>query len=313
MSDCSRCKAALAIEGGDSATSSPSPPASPKASPTVSKRSAKAPIPNTRQNRSTRSSKQAPSTSRPKTSSSSQPKTPSASQPKTPSSNTDVIGSTTTRGPSNRSEGIASGPPTNTTGLPSSRLFEQTTADAPGQLTFTLPALNSRPTSIKPKPQYQPHKALAWVATADKMLGEIPTGWVWHAKLVQVDRSLLAAVASDTNAVLDDAIDTLGTVDDTQNKDRLLKLVRGFAHRHSVQRVNFQHFLLVCLCRVLSAQDFPQSSIVEVLRICISDTGEVNIGRYLLGAKWANKLLNRLFFTGWGYRAIDLMAICTCG
>ena len=324
MSDCSRCKAALEIEGGDNATSSPPPlagssrPIAPKASSRVSTRSAKPAIHTTRQDQSTRPSKQVPSTSQPKPSSSSKPKPSSTFQPKTRSSNTNVVGSNSTRGPSGRSEGIASDPPTNTAGRPSSRLSKQMAAEAvssiPGssstQLTFTSPALDFRPTSIKPKSQYQPHKSPTWVATADKMLGEIPIGWVWHAKIVQVDRSLLAAVATDTNAILDDAI---GTVDDTQNKDRLLKLVRRFAHRHSVQRINFQNFLLVCLCIVLSAQDFPQNSIIEILQICISDTGEVNIGRYLMGAKWANKLLNRLFFTSWGYRAIDLLAICTCG
>ena len=329
MNDCSRCKATLAIEGGDNATSPPagsSRPIAPEPSSKVSKRSARPPVPTTRQDRSTRSSKQAPSISQLKLSSasqanpssSSQSKPSLTSQPKSPPSRTDVVGSTSTHGPSSRFGRIASGPPTNTAGGPSSRLLKQTTADAvsslPGspstQLTFTSPALDFRPTSIKPKPQYQPHKSPAWITSADKMLGEVPTGWVWYAKIVQVDRSLLAAVATDTNAVLDDAI---GMVDDTQNKDRLLKLVRGFAHRHSVQRINFQHFLLVCLCRVLSAQDFPQNSIVEILQICISDTGEVNIGRYLKGAKWTNQLLNRLFFTGWGYRAIDLMAICTCG
>ena len=332
MSDCSRCKAALAIEGGDNATSLSPPqagssrPIAPKSTFTVSKRSTRAPIPTTRQDQSTRSSKQAPSTSQSKPSSGSQAKPSSSSQPKTSStsrsepqlSNTEIVGPTSTRGPSSRSGRRASGPPTNTAGRPSSRLSKQMTADAvtslPGssstQLTFTSTALDFRPTCIKPKPQVHPHKAPGWLFPADKMLGEIPTGWVWRVKIVQVDRSLLAAVATDTITMPGDAF---RAVDDTQDKDRLLKLVRGFAHRHSVQRTNFQHFLLVCLCRVLSAQGFPRSSIVETLQICISDTSEGNIDRYLKGAKWANKLLNRLFFTGWGYRAIDLMVICTCG
>lgn len=331
MSDCSRCKAALAMEGGDNAaslsstTAGSSRPIAPKLSSKVSTRSAKLPISTTRQDQSTRSSKQASSTSQPKlssrsqakTSSSSQPKASSTSQPRHLSSSTDVIGSTTSHGPSSRSGGLASGPPTNTASRQSSSLSKQTTAGAmtslPGssstQLTFTSPDLGLRPTSIKPKPQLHPHEAPVWLGAADKMLGEIPTGWVWHTKIVHVDRSLLAAVATDTIAVPDDAFDV---VYDTQNKDRLLKLVQGFAHRHSVQRINFQHFLLVCFCRVLSAQEFPRSSIVKTLQICVSDTSEGNLDRYLKGAKWANKLLDKLFFTDWGYRAIDLMVICAC-
>lgn len=327
VSDCSRCKAALAIEGGDNATSlSPQPAGSsrPIAPKVLSKVST--PSPTTRQGQPTRPSKRAPSTSQAKPSSASQPKASSASQtrpssifqPRLPLNESDVVGSTSTHGHSDHSGASASGPPTNTAGRPQSRLSKQTTAEAtsslPGssstQLTFTSPALDFRPTSIKPKSRNQPHKSPPWLAAADKMLSEVPTGWVWHARIVQVDRSLLAAVATDTIFVPDDAT---GAVNDTQNKDRLLKLVQGFAHRHSVQRVNFQNFLLVCLCRVLLAKDFPQNSIVEILQICVSDTGDVTIGRYLQGAKWINKLLNRLFFTDWGYRAVDLMAICMCG
>ena len=145
------------------------------------------------------------------------------------------------------------------------------------------------------------------MATADKMLGEIPLGWIWLARLVGLGNSMLAAVAIDTTAVLDDLT---GAEDERQNKDHLLRLVQGFAHRHSEQRVNFQHFLLVCLCNVLSAQGIPRRAIVEALQICISDTSERNIGKYLKGAKWANELMNKLFFTDWGYRAIDLLLLC---
>lgn len=121
---------------------------------------------------------------------------------------------------------------------------------------------------------------------------------------------MLAAVATDTSAVQDDTIDA---AEDTQDNNRLLTLVRGFAHRHSDRRVNFQNFLLVCLCMVLEAQKVPRSSIVETLKICISDSSLTNITKFLTGAKWANKLICKLFFAGWRYRAIDLVVICTWG
>ena len=333
MSDCSRCKAALELDGRENATSllpqlaSSSGQVGPTSSSTRLTRSAKASVSNTGQDQLARSSKQAPSASQPKSLSASQPKLSSKSQPKSlstskrkpSSSTTAIVGSTSsTRGSSNRSGGITQGPTTDTGGRLLSHSSKQNTADAvsslPGslsaQLTFTSPALDFRPTSIKPKAHPEPNKAPFWVAPADKMLGEVPTGWAWHASLVQVDKSLLAAVATNTAALPDGEI---GGVGDTQNKDRLLKLVQGFAHRHSVQRVNFQQFLLVCLCTVLNAQNFLQSSIMETLQICIMDAGEGNMIRYLKGVKWANKLLNRLFFAGWGHRAIDIMVICTCG
>lgn len=139
------------------------------------------------------------------------------------------------------------------------------------------------------------------------MLGEVPLGWAWNGKLSKVDKSMLAAVAMDASTVPDGMI---SAVDEVENKDHLLRLVRGFAHRHSGNRVNFQHFLLVCLCNVLSVQSISQDSIVEALQICIRDTTEQNINKYLKGAKWVNKIMDRLFFTGWRYRAVDLMVIC---
>lgn len=341
LSDCPRCKAALALEEvGDSTTLVVPPPSAgsssqsaPNTSLAVSTSSHKPSTHATGQGRSTRSSKQAPSTS----------------QPKPSSINANVVGpSSSTHGFSRRSGEIASDPTINTTRRPIHRRSKQNTAGAvssvPGSssnlLTFTSHSLDFRPTSLKPsaggigtlstdsiernttgpslsssgsndlRPQKNPRKQATWPVAADRMLGEVPLGWVWQARLLEMDKSMLAAVAIDTIIVTDERIDA---VDDSQNKEHLLRLVQGFAHRHSDKRVNFQHFLLTCLCNILLTQNIPRESIVETLQICISDTGEGNILRYLRGARWANELLNRLFFTNWHYRAIDLLVLCTCG
>lgn len=142
--------------------------------------------------------------------------------------------------------------------------------------------------------------------TADIMLEEVPAGRQWREKIMSMDSSTVAAVAI--------GVAQAPPADMSQKKDvelkELVQLVRRFAERHSQGRVNFEHFILVCLCRVLSSQGVPQSKIVETLQICISDTGKKNIDKYLKGASWANKLMNDLFFTEWGYRAVDLIAIC---
>ena len=337
LSNCAHCKAALALVEEEDATSQATPPPSggssrqtaPEASSTASMHLDKPPGPTSRQDQRVRSSKQAASTS----------------QPKLSSGSSNVAGSSSsTRGTTRRSKNSGPDPSTNTTRRQSSRLSKSTTVEASSSLPKALSiqkttdhSLDLRPTSLKPsssgvgtlsadsglpnttgpsfskssidapRSRTHPQNQADWVQSADKMLREVPLGWVWHEKLLRIDKSLLAAVATDTTIIPDDEIPA---VDDMQNKDHLLTLVRGFAHRHSVQRVNFQHLLLVCLCRVLSTQNFPQSSIVDVLQICISDTSERNIGKYLSGAKWVNKIMDRLFFTDWRYRAIDLLTLC---
>ena len=335
LSSCSRCKASLTSEEVEDATSpvvSPTQGGSseqggPKVPSTASAPSSKDPLTTGRQVQPIRSSKRNKPTSR----------------STLPQRNADAVDSP---GSASRLAKTATGPSRDME-RSSSRLSKRTTvgpvssssSSSAMQQTSTAHSLHLRPTSLRPsssridtlsadtnqpstttpslpksrigagRPRNDPNKPGDWFISANIMLREVPLGWVWHAKIVQVDRSLLAAVATDTNAISDD---TTGTVDDTQNKDRLVKLVRGFAHRHSVQRINFQQFLLVCLCKVLSAQKVPQSSIVEALKICISDTSEKNIDKYLKGAEWANTLMDRLFFTEWGYRAVDLLVLCMC-
>lgn len=123
---------------------------------------------------------------------------------------------------------------------------------------------------------------------------------------------MLAAVARDTYAI---PTEVPNAVDELQDKDSLLDLIRGFIHRHRLdKRVYFQEVLLVCLCKVLSAQNVPQASIVEVLQeSTVSATNKENIIKYLNAVVWLNTLLDQLFFLGWRYRAIDLLIICLYG
>ena len=314
LNGCSRCKATLALEEvqGPTVPSAASPTAGssrrngPKDSSTASSLSSEKKKTATRQGQSTQLTKQTTSDTRSKKDAVEPSHDPvrqsnRLSQQAAVDPGTSLTGnSSTDQNPAAHSLNLR--PRT----LKPSVIVQDTQSANTNRSTASGPS-HSRSYSGARSSRNDPHKQAGWMVSADKMLTEVPLGWVWHVKLLQVDKSLLAAVTIDT--VADDVTDT---VEDTQNKDHLLMLVRGFAHRHSVQRVNFQHFLLVCLCIVLSTQRVPRSSIVETLRICISDTSEANIGKYLTGAKWANEMMNRLFFTAWRYRAIDLIIMCMC-
>ena len=145
-----------------------------------------------------------------------------------------------------------------------------------------------------------------WMRTADIMLEEVPSGWHWRDKVMKMDSSVIAAVAMDDAPTSERVVSPAGDAE----RQKLVRLVRRFAERHSEGRVDFEHFILVCLCMVLSSQGVSRDTIRETLQICISDTSERNIDRYLKGANWANILMSELFLTEWGYRAIDLIAIC---
>ena len=326
MNYCRQCKAAMPLENVEDTT----PPPVSATSPGSSEQNPPKASTSARKSQTTRSSKEATS----------------SSQTEPPASSSGGKGSAPLkRASSNRSGKNASGPPSSTA-RPLTRTTKQTAAGQGSSSTsgsstrqgLTAHSLEIRAMSLNPPrrstdtlsatvntqkkdqpnlgspgsntggPRTEPPKLKDWEAASDKMLGEIPLGWVWHARIWGLDKSMLAAVTKDTSAAPNE---TLSVLDDPQDKHHLLGLVRRFAHRHSSKRINFQQLLLVCLCNVLSAQDVPRSSIVETLQICISDTSEANIGRYLRGARWVNKILDRLFFAGWRYRAIDLLVLCT--
>lgn len=145
-----------------------------------------------------------------------------------------------------------------------------------------------------------------WMRTADILLEEVPSGRDWREKLTSMDSSIIDAVAMGIAPVIEG---DLSPTEDVERKE-LIRLVRKYAERHSEGRLNFQHYILVCLCKVLSSQGVPKEKIVETLQICVSNTGRRNIDRYLQGATWSNKLMDELFHTDWSYRAVDLIAIC---
>ncbi len=199
-----------------------------------------------------------------------------------------------------------------------------------GQPTTTSQTLSARPSSLAlsnsdgrhrhsgtvveldlqpkrpPKPRNQLPRRAEWMRTADIMLEEVPYGRHWRLKLSRMDSSIIAAVAV---GIAPAAKRNVSLTEDVERIE-LIRLVRRFAERNSEGRVNFEHLILVCLCKVLSSQGVAQDTIVETLQICISDTSRRNIDRYIKGVLWANKIMNDLFFTDWGLRAVDLIAIC---
>ena len=167
----------------------------------------------------------------------------------------------------------------------------------------TIGELFALASQLRKKPDTRKQIA-KWERAAEIMLEEVPIGRYWRKELSKMDSSIIAAVAMS-----EAPIGYTSSRKDAEHGE-LIQLVQRFAQRHSAGRLHFQQFILVCLCKVLSCQGVPKEKIVETLQICVSDTRKENIDRYLKGVTWANKMINDLFITDWGYRAVDLIVIC---
>lgn len=225
-----------------------------------------------------------------------------------------ILSDPPTTGCATASAANTSGPPTTSSQKLSTRpsSLALSTADGRHHHSGNLVDLDlqqyKKPRSRNPggRPPGESPRHAEWMRMADIMLEEVPSGRDWRKNITEIDSSIIAAVAMGATPVPQGDVSPR---EDVERKE-LIRLVRRFAERHSEGRVNFEHFILVCLCKVLSSQGVPQGRIVETLQICISDTSKVNIERYLKGATWANKIMSELFLVDWGYRAVDLIAIC---
>lgn len=68
-------------------------------------------------------------------------------------------------------------------------------------------------------------------------------------------------------------------------------------------------FILVCMCQVAKKHVSPKT-IVKAIKTCVPTLTIKTIEKYLGGAKWVVKLINRLSQFGWVNRGIDLLVLC---
>jgi hypothetical protein len=74
--------------------------------------------------------------------------------------------------------------------------------------------------------------------------------------------------------------------------------------------VNFQKFLVLCVCGVLSQTGASKPALVDITRICFGNIGEEYAFRLWRTAVFLNQLVDGLGFRGWGNRASELLLIC---
>ena len=99
----------------------------------------------------------------------------------------------------------------------------------------------------------------------------------------------------------------------------LLGAARGYAETAAnraltmeciLMLVNFQKFIVLCICAVLSQIGASKPALVDITRICFGDVSEEYALRLWRIAIFLNQLVDSLGFRGWGNRASELLLLC---
>lgn len=91
-------------------------------------------------------------------------------------------------------------------------------------------------------------------------------------------------------------------------KDIIVGLVSAMKQRPAEINDNVR-FLLVCVCKVL---EFIKVPVDEIMQSC-AEFGHLTSRtqkRQFKGVVWANKLMQGLYWGGWGHQAFDLLLMC---
>ena len=85
---------------------------------------------------------------------------------------------------------------------------------------------------------------------------------------------------------------------------------RAFTVEYVLMLVNFQKFIVLCICAVLSQTGASKPALVDIMRICFGNVSEEYALRLWRTAVFLNQLVDGLGFRGWENRASELLLLC---
>ena len=74
---------------------------------------------------------------------------------------------------------------------------------------------------------------------------------------------------------------------------------------------SFMELVLVSLCAVLEFLNYPVDEINETMRICLSDSDDINLKRLRHGAIWVSRTIVDMYKAGIGDKGSEFFFICT--
>ncbi|KAG8531614.1 uncharacterized protein KY384_003245 [Bacidia gigantensis] len=182
-----------------------------------------------------------------------------------------------------------------------------------------------QPSNQPPKPRDTGTNS--WMPLAKKLVDITPLAADWwkKAEFFNLETIMQGGVAAQF--VLDGSTKTLSIprqkeIEVSYNYGAeecwLLSAAKGYAETAAnraltvecvLMLVNFQKFIVLCICAVLSQMGASKAALVDITRICFGDVSEEYALRLWRTAIFLNQLVDGLGFRGWGNRASELLLI----
>ncbi|KAL9629438.1 MAG: hypothetical protein Q9164_006882, partial [Protoblastenia rupestris] len=190
--------------------------------------------------------------------------------------------------------------------------------DNGGESTEGLRFISWQPSNQPPKPRDTGTKS--WMPLAKKLvdLTPLPADWCKEAGSFNLETIMKGGMAAQF--VLDGSTKTLSIPRRKETEVSynygteeywLLSAAKGYAETAAnraltvecvLMLVNFQKFIVLCICAVLSQMGASKPALVDITRICFGDVSEEYALRLWRTAVFLNQLVDGLGFRGWGNR-----------
>lgn len=162
-----------------------------------------------------------------------------------------------------------------------------------------------------------------WKQDAQKLIRATPNAEDWTKAVQKADLCGIIGTEQAASYLLDQGTALSPVSVTTTLQDRSLALldrIRSYAISTSRRKASastlvklaaFQQFLLLSACVVLRAtKTATDSSVVEIVKICIGDRDKRYCRRVLDAVLYVNRLVDSLSAQGWGDRAAELVMLC---
>lgn len=198
--------------------------------------------------------------------------------------------------------------------------------DNESESTEGLRFISWQPSNQPPKPR--DNGIRSWMPLAKKLVDLTPLAADWwkEAELFNLETIMQGGMAAQF--VLDGSTKNLSIArrKETQISYKydteecwLLSAARAYAETAAnraltvecvLMLVNFQKFIVLCVCAVLSQTGASKPALVDITRVCFGNVSEEYALRLWRTAVFLNQLVDGLGFRGWGNRASELLLIC---